>query len=378
MALTTIQTNNKLIDFSPEINREFVRENLFSPYMGEGITSIIRRRFELKNGGEQVNIPLLTKLNNAAKGVGTLVGNEEKLESYGMRVWVDWRRNAVVTNEAEKQKDSADLWAEAKPALMGWGKEYQRDDIIAAMLALPSESAPAGLGSDAGQPVNGILYETATAAQKNTFTSDNSDRILFATTANYSATHATGLTNILTTHTLGKSSVSLMKRIAMQANPAIRPYTLDDGYEAYVLFCGTNTFRDLKNDLVTTHTTAYQNSGKGNVIFRDGDLLWDGVIVRQVPEISGFVTDVWTSLKTAGSSTTRVEPVFFCGQQALAFAWAQMAKVTTRAENDYGFLDGVGLQMCYGTAKMFKKHPAASTPLVQWGMVSGFFSGATD
>jgi hypothetical protein len=66
MAVTTIQSNNKLIKFTQEIGREFVRENLFSPYMGEDATAIIRRRFELKNGGEQMNIPLVTRLTGAA------------------------------------------------------------------------------------------------------------------------------------------------------------------------------------------------------------------------------------------------------------------------------------------------------------------------
>ena len=37
---------NELIRFT----QEFVRENLFSPYMGEGLTSIIRLGSELKAG----------------------------------------------------------------------------------------------------------------------------------------------------------------------------------------------------------------------------------------------------------------------------------------------------------------------------------------
>ena len=35
MAISDIQTNNKLIKFTQQINREWVRENMFSPYMGE-------------------------------------------------------------------------------------------------------------------------------------------------------------------------------------------------------------------------------------------------------------------------------------------------------------------------------------------------------
>ena len=53
MALTTIQTNNKLIKFTKEINREYGRGNLFSPYMSEDMNAIIRIKNELKAGGDR-------------------------------------------------------------------------------------------------------------------------------------------------------------------------------------------------------------------------------------------------------------------------------------------------------------------------------------
>ena len=52
--MSNIQTNNKLVQYTTEINREYVRENLFSPYMGTDATSIIRLRNEAKKGGEQI------------------------------------------------------------------------------------------------------------------------------------------------------------------------------------------------------------------------------------------------------------------------------------------------------------------------------------
>ena len=130
MALTTVQTNNKLVKYTQEINREYVRENMFSPYMGEAVNSIIRLRMELKNGGEQMNIPVVGRLTAAPKGSGTLVGNEEKIDNYGMRLWLDWARNAVTTNKADKQRASADIFGQAKPLLSDWGKELQRDEKI--------------------------------------------------------------------------------------------------------------------------------------------------------------------------------------------------------------------------------------------------------
>jgi hypothetical protein len=385
MALSTTQSNNKLVKFTQDINREFVRENMFSPYMGEPINSIIRLRNELKNGGEQMNIPITGRLQALAKGQGTLVGNEEQIDQYGMRVWLDWRRNAVVTNKAERQRDSADIFGQAKPLLSDWIKELQRDEIISAFMALPSESAPVGLGTDAGQAVNGILYQDATAGQRNTWNSDNSDRVLYGnSTANYNATHATALANCDTTNDkLTADNLSLLKRVAMNAIPKIRPFKTKDGYEYYVAFTGTNPFRDLKSDLKVINYSARAREGRGmdnNPLFQDGDQLYDGVIVREIPEISSFVTNVWTTLKTAGTSSARVEPVFLCGQQAAAMCIGQMAKPTFRKEDDYGFITGTGIEMAYGIAKIFTKPSALTTgtKLVQRAVATGFFASAAD
>jgi hypothetical protein len=407
MAVTTVQSNNKLIKFTQQINREFVRENLFSPYMGDDINSIIRRRHELKQGGEQMNIPMVTKLSGAGKATGTLAGAEERIDNYGMRVWLDWRRHAVMTTKAEQQKDSADIFGEAKPLLSDRGKELQRDELIQALLALPSESAPANLGSDEGQRVNGILFRDSTAAQKNTWVADNVDRVLFgnALSNHYSSTTIATFTSALsvvgTAQKFTATTVQMLKRRAELCAPKIRPYRTEDGYEFYVAFAGTYAFRDLAASLETINRDARAREGRGmekNPIFQDGDLHYNGVIIRKVPEISTFVTSAtggWDALVSGGVSG-RIEPVFLCGQQTAAIAFGQMAKPTFRKEDDYQFINGVGVEMAYGVAKLFKKHamyiPGTSTlnsassaglggglsSLVQWGNVTGFFSAQVD
>src|SRR6188768_1228611 len=383
MAVTDIHSNNKLIKFTQQINREWVRENMFSPYMGDDLNAIIRRRMELKAGGEVMNIPIVSRLQGIGVSTGPLVGNEDKIDDYGYRVWLEWVRNAVVTTKAESQKDSADIFGEAKPLLSDWLSEVTRDEIIAAMMALPTESQPA-----AGVRVNGIQYDLSTVAQRNTWRTDNVDRILYgAATSNSATDHATSLANVdATADKFTGANLALLKRVAMGANPHIRPYKTRSGYEYYVAFAGLNTFRDLKMDstILSANTNARAregreiNGGPDNPIFQDGDILWDGVIVRLVPEISQFVTNVWTSLKTAGNGTTRVEPVFLCGQQAAAIAYGQMAKPTFRKEDDYGFITGTGIEAAFGVGKIFKKHPKATTKLVQWGMATGFFNSASD
>ena len=384
MAVTSPQTNNKLVVFRTEVLREYVRENLFSPYMGNSITSIIRIYADLegKNGGEQINIPLRDRLNGAAIGSGSLVGNKEMIDNYGMRAWVDWARKAVAIKNSDEHKSSIDLFAEAKPALTDWGKELQRDEICDAFYALPSESAPTLLGSDQGQRVNGILFDAATAAQRNTWLTDNTDRVLIgnSNTANLSAGNfAASMLNITSAMTLSGALITRMKRSAMISNPRIRPFKLkDNGTEWFVLFAGQEQFRDAQNDndikTANQNSRARENQGHlKNPIFVDGDLLYDGVIIRQIPELSIRRPAFYTG---AGAAGINVSPCFLCGQQAQVWAWGQPPIPRFRKEDDYGFIRGTGIEMCYGVAKMFKKTAAGN--LKEWGIYTAFLAAVGD
>jgi hypothetical protein len=191
-----------------------------------------------------------------------LAGAEERIDNYGMRVWLDWWRHAVVTTKAESQKDSADIFGEAKPLLSDRGKELQRDEIIQALIALPSESAPANLGTDEGQRVNGIQADGSTSAQRNAWFADNVDRVVFgnALANGYSSTAiasvGSGLSATSGGQKLTATVVQLLKRRAELCSPKIRPYKTADGYEYYVLFAGTYAFRDAKLD-TTISTPAF-------------------------------------------------------------------------------------------------------------------------
>ncbi len=52
-----------------------------------------------------------------------------------------------------------------------------------------------------------------------------------------------------------------------------------------------------------------------NPLFQDGDQIYDGVIVRQVPEISSFDDEHLDHLEDAGAASARVEPAFLCGSR---------------------------------------------------------------
>jgi hypothetical protein len=386
MAVTTAQSNNKLILFRKEVFREYVRENLFSPYMGTAITSIIRVIPDLdkggKMGGEQINIPLLARLNSQGVATGTLRGNEESIDNYGQRLWIDWARNAVVINNADEQKSSIDLFSEAKPMLVDWGKEKQRDEICDSLYAIPSQSAPVGLGSELGQRVNGVIFDMATAAQRNTWITDNADRVLIgnSNSANLvGGNFASSMANITSLMTLSGALVNRMKRSAKKATPRIRPFKIkENGTEWFVLFVGQEQFRDAQNDadIKSANQNSRAREAQGflkNPIFVDGDLLYNGVIIREIPELSIRLPVFY---QNAGAAGIQVAPAHMLGQSALAWCWGKMPTPTFLKEDDYQFNRGAGVKMAYGVGKIAKLNPAGN--FKDWGAYTGFFAAVAD
>jgi N4-gp56 family major capsid protein len=380
MAVTTVSSNNKLIVFRKEVYREYIRQNLFSPYIGAEMTAIIRVINDLKKGGEQINIPLIARLKNQPIAIGTLVGNEESIDNYGDRAFIDWARNAVRIPRSEEQKSSIDLFGQARPLLDDWGKELQRDEICDAFFAVPlASTAPAGLGSTNGQRVNGALFDQATAAQRNTWTADNQDRVLFGgAQGNFNATWATAAAAVTSAMTLSAAALNKMKRLAKKANPRIRPYKLKNGREYFVVFAGSNCFRDLQADttIINANTQARPREGDGldrNPLFQDGDLLYNGIIIREIPEMDIRLP---VTYQTAGSGAIQVAPVFMCGQSAVAWLWGRMPTPTFLREDDYQFFRGVGVMMAYGLKKIAKLSPAGNYK--EWGTFTGFFASQSD
>src|SRR3984893_13078759 len=378
MALTTVAVNNKLIVFRKEVTREYIRQNLYSPYIGTEMTAIIRVINDLKNGGEQINIPLIARLKGQAIATGTLVGNEEAIDNYGDRAWIDWARNAVKIPKSEEQKSSIDLFGQARPLLEDWGKELQRDEIIDAFYAIPlASTAPVGLGTNFGQRVNGTLFDVATAAQRNTWITDNADRVLVGgSTGNISTVFLTAMGNITSGMTLSASALLKMKRLAKKANPRIRPYKLKNGREYFVTFVGPNCFRDLQSDttIINANTQARPREGDGldkNPLFQDGDLLYNGIIIREIPAMDVRLPITYL---TAGGWLKPGGPVSISAPTARG--WGRMPQPTFLKEDDYQFFRGVGVMMAYGMKKIAKLTPAGAYK--EWGIFTGFFASAAD
>lgn len=346
---------------------EYVRESGFKPYMGRGNSSIIIAKYELQQeAGKTINIPLITRLKgDGVTGSAVLDGNEEELGNFNCAISVDWRRNGVRVPKSTSYKTEIDLWTAAKDMLRQWEAEKLRDDIIKAFLQVITSGDTT------------VDWASATAANKNTWVAANSDRVLFgAAKSNYSATFATALGNLDTTNDkCTASSMSLAKRIAKSADPHIRPYRSENGREYFVAFHGARTFRDLKADSTMTQANREARAREGdgmerNPIFQDGDLIYDGVIHREVPEIDDLCTDLG-GFDAQGASSADVRPVFLCGQQSVGIAWGQEPTPQTDMTKDYRFRPGVAIEELLGVKKLTfngKQH----------GVVSCFFAAAAD
>lgn len=357
MADTVLSTALYVQKWLRQYYQEYVRTSGFLPYMGTGTNSIIQVKRELTDVGKTINIPLITRLKGSGvAGKNTLMGNEEALGNFNHQITVDFLRHAVVIDEVDEKWTEIDLMKAAKDALTTWAADKLRTDTITAF------------GS-----INGVPYGTASAAQKNTWTAANEDRVLFGdAVGNYSATHATALNNITAGMTLNASRLSLMKRMAKTADPHIRPVRVNNsqGREYFVAFTGSMAFRDLKNDSVMQQANreARPRDVESNPIFQDGDLIYDGVIVREIPEIEGFNN-------TAGSPV-RIEPVYFCGAQALGLAWGMEPK-TIRDDWDYGKRKGVGTKEVRGLDKL-RFETGAGGAFKNHGMLTAYVAAALD
>jgi N4-gp56 family major capsid protein len=338
---------------------EYIQKNRFAKYMGKSAGSMIQVKEDLtKKKGDALTFSLINRLTgNGVTGSAALEGAEEDMVSRSHALTVELYRNGVVVPEIEEQKSAIGLRNAARPVLMDWSMEHTRDLILTALAS-----------------INGVAYGSASEGQKDAWLADNADRVLFgaAKSNNSGNDHSASLLNIDTTaDRLTPDALSLMKRMALSASPKIRPIRVDGDREYYVVFAGVNTFRDLKTN--TTITQAQREvtlRNQNNRLFQGGDIEWDGMIIREIPEITGYTG--------VGASTSDVAPVYLCGAQALGVGFAKRwgSKTETR---DYGDKVGVAMRAIYGIEKLTFGSGAGDTDdLKQHGVVTGYFSDVAD
>jgi len=342
MALTSVTSNLVEQQWDNDFFTSYVRKNRFNRYMGKTSNSIIQIKEQLgKQPGDRIHLALITELTGAGvTGDSLLEGNEEALTQYECPITVATRRNAVAVTMNQEQFTGIDLRNAAKEQLRNWSMKKLRTDIINA------------LSSDDGT----TAYASQTEAEKDAWLAANSDRVVFGDGSVGGFTdHSADLALVTSSMTLTKEIVSKLKGVAESASPIIRPVTVGEDSENYVLFVGSGAFRDLKADLSQTLREG-EVRGDGNPLFKDGDLMYDGVVIRKIQEIP--------ATGTVGAASARLEPVYLCGAQALGVAWAQRTKSQTETR-DYGFVHGVAIAEMLGVKKLMFNS-------IQHGVVTGY------
>ena len=390
--LTTNHVANELIKFRREVISDFLRRSRFDPFMGDTSTSVIVRLADLESNGKEINVPLVNQMTGLGVGVGTLRGNEEMMDSYGMPVWADWRRNAIANNRASNKESSFDVRSTARNLLRGWSRRVIRDDLVDTLSSIPTGTIQPGRFTAPGNCVNGIKWSAATPTQQNSWNTANSDRVIYGTRA-WQSVVATALGTLVNgTDMMTAALGSQMKRLAKQSGydtvnignyngrPKITPWEIEElDEEMYVCFLGDNAFASLQADAnmyqANRDARAREANATGtNPIFTGGALLYDGILYKNIPEITSRLI-----LNGVGSASANVEPVFLCGQAAMAYALGQLPRPTTLEDGDYEFIYGIGIEAQYGVAKVAKAPQTVSGApssdlgnLVDWGMVTGF------
>ena len=343
--------------------RDYVRMSRYKRYMGTDESAMFQIKEELtKKRGDRVTFALVNELvGNGVTGNSTLKGNEERLNSRSHAISVDVLRHAVAVDDWDEQKSVIDLREAARVQLREWSMKQLRDACTNAL----------------GQ-IDGVNFTSASNAQRDTWQVNNRDRLVFGTGTVTQTTFASAI-SFSTTAQLTPNLLSLMKRLAQAASPKIKPlYVKEMDQEWYVAFVGPRAWRDLTEDNPTTNVLTLANRdarirGVDNPLFTGDSLVWDGMILREIPEISALPTSV------ASISGLAIEPVYLAGAQAVGLAWAQRTKSTTDTD-DYGFLHGVGVQEIRRVEKLrFGTDASADTTTPKdHGIVTAFVAAAAD
>lgn len=360
MAQTQAATGLTPQQWDADFFKEYLRNNPFKNYMGSGENSIIQIKRDLsKKKGDSLTFALVNRFKGAPNdGTTKLEGNEEQGISRSHKLSVALRRNAFSTTEFEEQISAIDLRNAFKPQMREWAMEKDVERIV-----------------DELYSINGVPYASASAGQRNDWLADNSDRVLFgAAKGNNTGTHSTSLANIDgAADKCTPEALSLMKRIALAADPKIRPVRdMGTNKRRFVVFAHPLAFRDLKTN--ATMTQAQREVGLANQnskLFQGGDLEWDGMIIHEVDDM--------TTLAGVGAGGIDVGGVFLCGAQALGLGVAKPWQTREKKEDDYGNEKGCGIVTIDGLDKMTFGSGANDTDdLKDHGVVTGYFAANPD
>lgn len=344
MTDTTITSANSVINFSREVMTEYFNRSGFAMYTGENDNYVIQVKNEFQGKqGNKVSFPIIGQLKgDGVTGSEQLWGNEEDLTNTAVLVELGYLRNGVRVTSAEGFKSQFDVLKAARPLIVNWAAGKLRNSILTAMGSVLAPTAYAGTTDTVD--IN-IPYNLATAAQISTHITNNSDRIYAGGLGITSqADIASKATKISTPEDL--IAINTAVRSTLIDNFPIKPVETDDdaGYKWYVHFVDTYTFSQIKTALLSVNQMG-EVRGKENPLYRAGDIVFDGVTYRQIPELQESALSL-----SNGTTDVNVHRSYVCGAQSVLLSYGRADTIRTQ-DFDYGFQSGVAIETCRGIQK---------------------------
>ena len=361
MAVTAVPSDLTPKQWDSKYFREYLNKNWIKQFASTGSNGVIQMKDALtKKPGDTVNFTLVNKLTGTATDEnGTLEGNEEALNLRSMPLSIREYSHAVRWKKWGEQLSAIPLRQAHKEALMDWNMELDRDNLIRA------------LGS-----INGTPYASASEANKDIWAVDNEDRVLYGNAkGNHSGDHSAYLLKLdNTADKLGPDSLSLMKRMAKNANPKIRPIKPRDGVNSsdmYAFMAPSLLVRDLAENADFKQANREARArGISNPIFKGADYFYDNIAVYEVEDIPTYTG--------AGAAGIDVAPGYLLGAQAIGMAWG-MRPITVGDDFDYKRQYGVAIEQYYEIDKLrFGSGAADTDDLKDHGVLTGFFASVAD
>lgn len=382
---TSVSTNLYDQKWDKKATLEYQRASQFTPFIGKGTNNpIMYRSMEAQTD----NIPFVPDLAGSfINADARLKGNETAMPSYHEQVTAEWLRKAVEYTKRTVSFTAFDVRSAAKDSVVNFYKNAMRTRIIDAALSVRnSTSAGAnsiyGLitagsngpeitsGNSAGASVTsieGATVTTASEATKDGWLTNNADRVLFGSQKSNGSSndHSVALANVDTTDDTPRASqISLLKRMAKLASPRINPFKLGEkGTEWFLYLCPSRGFRDFQADPeIRQADLDARNRGLDNPVFTGGELLYNGVIIKEVEEMP--------VLTAVGASSADVGVGVLLGNQALAYGvYQEMQSIADT--DDYEWARGIGTECCDTFKKIFFNGK-------QNGVVTHYFAALAD
>ena len=320
MSKTNFATDNALTKkvWDENLFRDVQKESYFSKFHGKGSDSLVQEKTQLeKSQGDKITFGIRMRLSGAGvTGNTVLEGNEERLSTYDDSVTLELYRHAVRDDGAmSRQRAMFSIDEEARDAIKVWGAEKVDELHFTALFASNTLTA----------------YPLSSGAV-----------MTLDTTAADAALALTASDSKLTPAFLSQLKTGAKTGFGRRIQP-LRPVKVK-GKEYLLLVTHPDVVYDLKRNSEVMNAWQYAvERGYDNPLFKDAEVIWDGVCVHSHENCTTSTTG------GAGANVAWAKGALM-GAQALCWAYGKRPW-TVQVEFDYENEHGYAWNMIAGVTK---------------------------